>query len=64
MGSLDKTNGSEVRRQIKFVDVTNSTPTQIENVYNDNYGKKGWRIIQVITINSKIYIVAEKETIE
>ena len=61
MGSLDQPAGSVIVRKIKFVDVTGYTPTQIENAYNDNYGKLGWRIIQVIEVGSKRYVIAEKE---
>jgi hypothetical protein len=61
MGSLDQPTGTSVSRYIKFVDVTGYTPDQIETVYNNQYGKNGWRIIQVIVIASKIYLVAEKE---
>ena len=59
MGTLDDNTGN-VKRKIVLVDVTGSTPTQIENAYNTNYGQKGWRIIQVIQIGSSRFIVAEK----
>ena len=61
MGTLDQPTGSTVVRKIKFVDVTGYTPTQIENAYNNNYGTKGWRIIQVLEVGSSRYIIAEKE---
>ena len=61
MGTLDSTTGSVVKRKIEFADVTGYTPAQIENAYNTNYGAKGWRVIQVVQIGAKIYIVAEKE---
>jgi len=61
MGTLDNPTGSVVGRKIKFVDVSGYTPSQIENAYNDNYGTKGWRIIQVLEVGTKRYIVAEKE---
>lgn len=61
MGTLDQSVGSNVSRKIKFVDVTGYTPTQVENAYNNDYGSKGWRIVQAIVINSKTYIIAEKE---
>ena len=61
MGSLDQPTGTTVSRYIRFVDVTGYTPNQIETVYNDQYGKNGWRIIQVVSISNKIYLVAEKE---
>jgi len=61
MGTLDQSTGTGVARKIKFVDVTGYTPAQLENAYNTNYGAKGWRIVQVIVIGNKNYIVAEKE---
>ena len=61
MGTLDQPEGSSVSRKIKFVDVTSYTPTQIENVYNNNYGARGWRLVQVIVIGTKTFILAEKE---
>lgn len=63
MGTLDNPTGSNVARKIAFVDVTGYTPAQIETAYNTNYGAKGWRIIQVIEVGSKRYIVGEKEII-
>lgn len=61
MGTLDQTQGSGASRKIKFVDVTGMQPDNIENAYNTNYGKLGWRIIQAIVIGSKTFIIAEKE---
>ena len=61
MGTLDNTQGSEVKRKIQFLDITSYTPSQIESAYNDNYGAKGWRIIQIIVFNTSRYMVAEKE---
>ena len=61
MGTLDNPTGSSVTRKIKFVDVTGYSPAQIESAYNNNYGQKGWRIIQLQIVGSKLYIVAEKE---
>ena len=61
MGSLDQPIGSTVTRKIKFVDVSGMTPTQLENAYNNNYGQKGWRLIQMLEYNSKLWAVAEKE---
>jgi len=48
-------------RKIKIVDVTGFTPTQIETAYNTNYGNNGWRIVQVVVIATKTYLIAEKE---
>lgn len=48
-------------RKIAVVDITGNTPTQIENAFNNNYGQKGWRIIQVIVISAKTYLIAERE---
>ena len=61
MGSLDQPTGTSVSRYIKFVDVSGYTPDQIETAYNNQYGKNGWRIIQVAQISNKIFLVAEKE---
>jgi len=60
MGSLDGSAGN-IKRKIKFVDVTGMNPTQLENAYNNNYGDKGWKLIQFIEFNSKLWAVAEKE---
>lgn len=60
MGTLDKTSGS-VKRQIKIVDLDGLTPAQIESSFNTNFGLKGWRIIQVVVLGGKNYLVAEKE---
>ena len=61
MGSLDQVQGSGIKRKIKFIDVTGKTPAQLEGYYNGNYGDKGWRIIQMLEYNSKLWVVAEKE---
>jgi len=60
-GSLGKKSGSGAKRKIALVDVTSKTPTEIEDAYNNNFGLKGWRIIQVINIGSSRFIIAEKE---
>ena len=57
MGSLE----NNVSRKVKFVDVTGYTPTQIENKFNDDYGSKGWRLIQIYDKGTKTYIMAERE---
>ena len=49
------------KRQIKIADITGLTATQIETYFNNNYGDLGWRIIQVVTIGAKTYLLAEKE---
>lgn len=61
MGTLDKSSGTNVARKIKFVDITDYNITQIENAFNNNYGNKGWKIVQVILIGNKTYLLAEKE---
>lgn len=60
-GSLDQPEGSSVQRKIHIEDVTGDSISTIESNYNNNYGKKGWRIIQIIELGSKTYIVSEKE---
>jgi len=49
------------RRQIKIVEVTGFTPPQITTEFNTNWGPKGWRIVQVVVISSKTYLIADKE---
>ena len=61
MGTLDQSVGSSSQRQIKMIDTTGYTVSQFENAYNTNYGAKGWRIIQIVTIGNKTYILAERE---
>jgi len=61
MGTLDRISGCNTKRKIKLIDITEYTITQFENNYNSNYGDKGWRIIQIITLNDKNYVLAEKE---
>ena len=60
MGSLDQ-ESSNVKRKIKIVNVTGNTPSQIETVFNDNWGNIGWRIVQIITLGANTYILAEKQ---
>ena len=60
MGTLDTT-GSEVKRKIKIIDLTGLSISQIENAYNNNYGQKGWRVIQFVVIGGKNYLIGEKE---
>lgn len=62
MGSLDQPTGSATKRKIKFIDVTGLTPTQLETAYNTNYGEKGWRLIQMLEYNAKLWAIAEKES--
>ena len=50
-----------VKREIKIVDLTGLTPAQIESSFNTNYGLNGWRIIQVVALGGKNYLIAEKE---
>lgn len=61
MGTLDNPTGSSVLRKIKMIDTTGYTISQLETAYNTNYGAQGWRIIQIVTVGSKTYILAEKE---
>lgn len=61
MGSLNKPSGSTVKRKIALVDVTGKTATEIEDTYNNNFGLKGWRIIEIKDIGSSRFIIAEKE---
>mgnify|MGYP000362220645 CR=1 FL=1 len=61
MGTLDSGTGSNVKRKIAVVDITGNTATQIENAFNTNYGQKGWRVIQVVVVGAKTFLLAEKE---
>lgn len=60
MGTLDS-NATVVKRKIAIIDTTGYTPAQLETAYNTNYGTKGWRIIQVVALGGKNYVIAEKE---
>jgi hypothetical protein len=60
MGTLDPQNNHVVRK-IAIIDTTGYTPAQLENAYNTDYGAKGWRIIQVVALGGKNYVIAEKE---
>jgi len=64
MGTLDKSTGSQVTKKIEFLNVTGQTPNQIEAAYNNNYGKKGWSVIQYIEVGSQRYLLGEKEITE
>ena len=61
MGTLDQPTGSVTVRKLKFVDVTGYSTDQIENAFNNNYGKIGWRIVQVFEKGTKTLLMAEKE---
>ena len=61
MGTLDQPTGSTVKRQIEVVDLTGKTAAQIKSAFNDNYGAKGWRIVQIIVLGGAPYLIAERE---
>ena len=61
MGTLDNPEGSVTKRQIKLIDTTGYSISQLETAYNDNYAAKGWQIKQIVTIESKVYVLAERE---
>lgn len=61
MGTLDS-HSTNVVRKIKIVDLSGMSIAQMENQFNTNYGLKGWRIVQIVTISSKNYLIAEKES--
>jgi len=61
MGSLSKSPGATVKREIKLVDATGFNASQIETEFNDNWGSVGWRIIQAIILGSKTFLILEKE---
>ena len=60
MGSLDTPQGSTVKRKIHLENVTGLNPSQIENQYNNGPGLNGWRIIQIIEVGTRRFIVEEK----
>ena len=60
MGTLDPT-ASSVKRRIKIIDTTGYTIQQLEDTYNNNYAEKGWRLIQIVALGNKNYVLAEKE---
>ena len=61
MVTLDNPTGTTVVRKIKIIDTTGYTPAQLEAAYNTNYGAKGWRIIQIVPLGTKTYVIAERE---
>ena len=50
-----------VKRQIKIADITGNTAAQIETTFNTNFGPLGWRVVQVVVIGAKTFLIAEKE---
>ena len=48
MSSLDQPQGNLVKREIKIIDLSGLSTSQIEDEFNNNWGKKGWRIVQII----------------
>ena len=61
MSSLGKKDGSAVQRKIKILNITGNTTTQMENAFNNTYGNRGWRIVQVVVVGANTYMIAEKE---
>lgn len=49
------------KKEIKIVDVSGKTAAQIETAFNDNYGNKGWKIIQIVVLGGTPYVLAERE---
>ena len=47
-----------IEKEIKLLDVTGKSATQIENAYNSS--NAGWDIKQIIQIGSKVFILAER----
>lgn len=50
-----------IKRELKLVDVTGKTASEVEDFYNVNAGPVGWRVIQIIEIGSSRFIVADRE---
>ena len=61
MGTLDSATGVTTKRRIKIIDTTGYTIQQLEDAYNNNYADKGWRIVQIVALGGKNYVLAEKE---
>jgi len=49
------------KKEIKIVDVTGNTTTQIETAFNNNFGNIGWRIIEIKDIGTSRFIVLERD---
>ncbi len=47
--------------RIKIVDITGNSAATIESVFNANWGSKRWRIVQIVVIGTKQYLIAEQE---
>ena len=61
MGTLDNPEGSVSKKQIAIIDTTGHSIAEFTDIYNNNYAAKGWSIKQILTLNSKVYILAERE---
>lgn len=61
MGSLDRGTGSQIKRQIKLVDVTRMSLSSIESAYNSKYGPEGYQFLQIATVGSVTYMVLSIE---
>lgn len=61
MGTLDSASASTTKRRIKIIDTTGYTIQQLEDAYNNLYADKGWRIVQIVALGGKNYVLAEKE---
>ena len=57
MGTIDEANA---KRKIKIIDLTGFTIAQIEDAFNNNYGSQGWRIVQIVQLGNKNYLLAER----
>ena len=44
-----------------MIDTTGYTIQQLEDAYNNLYADKGWRIVQIVVLGNKNYVLAEKE---
>ena len=60
-GIMSGTIENNTKRKIAVVDLTGLTAAQIVSQYNSNYGQNGWRIVQIVALGGKNYILAEKE---
>lgn len=61
MGTINKPEGAQVKRQVAITSITGFTAAQIQNEFNNNWGSKGWYMVQAIVIGANTFLVTEKE---
>jgi len=48
-------------KELELIDLSNKKVSEIEKSFNDNQGKKGCRIIQIVVLGGTPYLVIEKD---